>query len=96
MFTLNEGGTPTPVGMATTNASGVATLTGVSVVGFDTGTFTGIVGASFAGDVADLATSAGGDLTVTQSSGSALTLAPSPTSQSSSSGRKRVGPQSTS
>ena len=63
-FTLDEGGTITPVGTATTNASGVATLTGVSLAGFNAGTFAGAVGASFAGDSTDAASSASGDLTV--------------------------------
>ena len=39
-FTLDVGGTVTNVGSATTDASGVATLSGVSLAGFDAGTAT--------------------------------------------------------
>ena len=49
-FTLTSGGTATQVGSATTDANGVATLSGVSLAGFNAGTATGAVGASFAGD----------------------------------------------
>ena len=63
-FTLTSGTTVTPVGSATTDANGVATLSGVSLAGFSSGTFTGAVGASFAGDATDATSSAGGDLTV--------------------------------
>jgi hypothetical protein len=63
-FTLNHDGTAAPIGTAMTNASGVATLSGVNLTGFNAGTFTGAVGASFAGDSTDSATSASGDLTV--------------------------------
>ena len=63
-FTLTSGTTVTPVGSATTDANGVATLLGVSLAGFSSGTFTGAVGAGFAGDATDATSSAGGDLTV--------------------------------
>src|SRR5207244_5668446 len=45
-FTLNGN----PVGSATTNSSGVATKTGVSLSGIYPGTYPSGVGASFAGD----------------------------------------------
>jgi hypothetical protein len=60
--TLTAGGSPlagksvgftlggSPVGSATTDASGVATLTGVSLSGISPGTDAGVVGAAFAGD----------------------------------------------
>ena len=63
-FTLTSGTTVTPVGSATTDANGVATLSGVSLAGFSSGTFTGAVGASFAGDATDATSSTVGDLTV--------------------------------
>ncbi len=60
-FTLDG----TSVGSATTNSSGVATLTGVATT--DTaGTHTGVVVASFAGDAQNAASSGTGDLTVAQ------------------------------
>ena len=65
-FTLNG----VDKGSATTNASGVATLSGVSLAGIAVGTYTNGVGASFAGD-----TGAGG---YNSSSGTAsLTVTPS-------------------
>ena len=48
-FTLSNGTTLTSVGSATTDANGVATLSNVSLAGFNAGTFSGAVGASFAG-----------------------------------------------
>jgi hypothetical protein len=53
------------VGDATTNASGVATLSGVSLAGLTAGTYTAYVSASFAGDSTYAASSAMADLTVT-------------------------------
>lgn len=50
-FTVNDGGRVTPVGTATTDASGVATLSGVSLQGLSAGTYSGAVGASFAGGI---------------------------------------------
>ena len=95
-FSLNEGGTITPVGEATTNASGIATLTGVNLLGFDVGTFTGVIGASFAGDSADSASQSTGDLTVNPPASSGLTLAPIPNqSVLLLPGISEVGPQST-
>jgi hypothetical protein len=63
-FTLNEGGTVTPVGMATTDANGVATLTGIGLAGLGAGTVSGAVGADFAGDASDASSTGSGDLTV--------------------------------
>ncbi|MGO9471150.1 MAG: IPT/TIG domain-containing protein [Isosphaeraceae bacterium] len=95
-FSLNEGGTMTTVGTATTNASGVATLSGVNLVGFSVGSFAGIVGASFAGDSADSASRATGNLNVEPQSTSALTLAPIPNQTVLLlPGIPEVGPQST-
>jgi hypothetical protein len=53
-FTLN--GTPVP-GSATTNGSGVATLNNASLAGINAGTYPTGVGASFAGDSGNLASS---------------------------------------
>jgi len=63
-FTLNNGGNVTNVGTATTDQNGVATLTGVSLAGFNVGTSSGAITASFAGDSTDEGTSASGNLTV--------------------------------
>ena len=63
-FTLNEGGTVKTVGTATTDANGVATLTGVSLAGFYAGTYPGAVGASFAGDSTYATSNASGTLVV--------------------------------
>jgi hypothetical protein len=59
-FTLSG----TSVGTATTNASGIATLAGVSLTGINAGTYTGAVAASFAGDSSFSASNGTGDLTV--------------------------------
>ena len=64
-FSLVIGGNTTSVGSATTNASGVATLSGVSLAGLSAGTDSGSVVASFAGDATYAATSASGNLVVT-------------------------------
>ena len=65
-FAFVNGTIITTVGTATTNADGVATLTGVSLTGIGAGTYTGYVGASFAGDANYDGSSGSGDLTVAQ------------------------------
>ena len=95
-FTLNDGGTMTPVGTATTDSDGVATLGGISLVGFDVGSFDGIVEAGFAGDSTDSAAESTGNLTVVPPSSNGLTLAPIPNqSVLLLPGIPEVGPQST-
>ena len=64
LFTLNEGNSITPVGMATTDASGIATLPGVSLDSFNAGTYSGAVGASFASEATLGSSSTSGNLTV--------------------------------
>jgi hypothetical protein len=64
VFTLDEGGAAIAVGSATTDASGLATLPGIALGGRDAGLFADAVAASFAGDAADVASSASGNLTV--------------------------------
>ena len=63
-FTLDDGGTSTPVGTAVTNAQGIATVVSVSLAGFDPGAFSGAVVTSFAGDSTDAPSSGSGELTV--------------------------------
>ena len=63
-FTLDNNGTITDLGTVTTGANGVATLPGVSLTGFNAGTATAAVGATFAGDATDENSSGGGNLTV--------------------------------
>jgi len=63
-FTLDKGGTVTPVGTATTNANGVATLTGVRLAGLNAGTYPDAVGALFAGDSTNRGSSSSGNLTI--------------------------------
>jgi hypothetical protein len=63
-FTLTDRGTVAILGTATTDANGVATLTGVSLVGLDAGTYPGALGASFAGDSTYAVSSASGTLVV--------------------------------
>ena len=48
-FTLNDAGSGTSVGTAMTDASGIATLSGVSLNNVSAGTYAGAVGVSFAG-----------------------------------------------
>jgi HYR domain len=60
IFSLNG----SAVGIATTDASGVATLAGVSVVGIPVGTGAGAISASFAGNDNVLGSTASADLTV--------------------------------
>ncbi len=67
-FTLDNNGTITDLGSVTTDANGVATLAGVSLAGFDAGTVSGAVGASFAGDSTYASISNSGDLTVSPAS----------------------------
>jgi len=54
----------TPVGSATTNGSGVATLNNVSLSGINAGTYASGVGASFAGDTSYAASNGNASLTV--------------------------------
>ena len=63
-FHLLISGIDTVVGTATTNGSGIATLANVSLMGFQAGTFVGIVSASFALDTDDAASTGSGDLVV--------------------------------
>jgi uncharacterized delta-60 repeat protein len=61
-FTLNGNS----VGSATTDASGVATLAGVSLSGINVGTYANAVGAAFAGDASFTGSSGTGALTVSK------------------------------
>ena len=63
-FTLDEAGTVMAVGTATTNASGVASLSGVNLSGVDAGTYFSAVGVTYAGNSTYAASSASGSLTV--------------------------------
>jgi sugar lactone lactonase YvrE len=65
-FTFINGNTVTTVGSATTDANGVATLTGVSLAGIGAGTYAGYVGASFTGDTNYGGSNGSGDLAVAQ------------------------------
>jgi MBG domain/MBG domain (YGX type) len=56
------------VGNATTNASGVATLAGVSLSGINAGTYTNAVSATFAGDSGYSSSSGSANLTVAKAS----------------------------
>ena len=61
-FTLNGGS----IGSDDTDGSGIATLTGINVSGIAVGTYTGYIGASFAGDSGNNASSGTATLTVTK------------------------------
>jgi hypothetical protein len=63
-FSLTRGGSTTSIGSATTDRNGVASLSGVSLAGVNAGTIPGAVGASFAGDSTDAASSSSGDLII--------------------------------
>jgi hypothetical protein len=63
-FTLTEQGTVQTAGTATTDAHGVATVTGVSLGSLSAGTYPGAISASFDGDASDAASTASGDLTI--------------------------------
>ena len=68
-FTLNSTavcGGSTGVTCPTTNPSGIATLSGVSLAGINAGTYPSAVGASFAGDSSYAATNQNGQLTVSK------------------------------
>jgi hypothetical protein len=69
-FTING----SAAGTATTDASGVATLSGASLSGINAGT--GAVGASFAGDSVFLASSGSGSLTVAKASSTTVVSCP--------------------
>ncbi len=66
VFTFTIGMTVTTLSTATTDANGVATLTGVSLAGTGAGTYVGYVGASFAGDTTNQASAGSGILSVAQ------------------------------
>jgi len=59
-FTLNGN----PVGTGVTNRDGVANISNVSLSGINAGTYAGVVGASFAGDTVNAASSGAGPLNV--------------------------------
>jgi hypothetical protein len=69
-FTING----SAAGTATTDASGVATLSGASLSGINAGT--GTVGASFAGDSGFLGSSGSGSLTVAKASSTTVVSCP--------------------
>jgi hypothetical protein len=73
-FTLNGAS----VGTATTNSSGVATLSNVSLSGINAGTYAGGVGASFAGDSSYQSSSGTASLTVNKAT---LTVTADPASR---------------
>ncbi len=75
-FSLNG----SSIGDATTNVSGVASLTAVSLTGFDAGDYPTGVSASFAGDGTHTASSGTADLDVSQASAT-LTIDPSSLTQ---------------
>ena len=61
---VGHGGTPTPVGFATTDENGVATFSSASLAGFSAGDDSGSLMAVFSGDSTDSPTTAYGDLDV--------------------------------
>ncbi|MGP0066705.1 MAG: Calx-beta domain-containing protein [Isosphaeraceae bacterium] len=66
MFAFTVFGQTTPLGAATTDASGVATLNGVSLGTLSAGVYPDAFSAAFAGDALDPATTAGGNLFIGQ------------------------------
>jgi hypothetical protein len=64
-FTLTVGGHTKYVGSAKTGTNGVATLTGVGLVGINAGTATGALEADYAGDGTHDPTNGSADLTIT-------------------------------
>ena len=66
-FTVTVGGHTTTLGTATTDASGVASLSSVSLTMASAGVYPGAVSASFGGDTTDAAATGSGDLTITSS-----------------------------
>ena len=69
-FTLNG----VPVGTASTNSTGVASLTGVSLSAINAGLYATGVGASFAGDSSFLASSGTASLTISKADQAPLTV----------------------
>jgi hypothetical protein len=65
-FTLTLDETTTTLGVATTDSSGIATLTDIDLSGIDSGVYAGAVTAAFAGDPGDMSSSDSGNLTVSQ------------------------------
>ena len=63
-FTLTVNGNIINEGSATTNASGVATISGVSLAGLSAGTVAGAVGVTFAGNSTIAPVSGSGNLTI--------------------------------
>ena len=64
-FDLNEQGVVSLIGTAKTDASGIATLSGVSIAGYGAGVYPGALEASFAGDATWMTSSGSGNLAVT-------------------------------
>jgi hypothetical protein len=64
-----------PVGSALTDSNGIATLSSVSLAGIDAGTYSGAVGASFAGDSPYAGSTGSADLVVNQAD-QAITVTP--------------------
>ncbi len=63
---ITAGGQTTTLGTATTDANGVASLSGVSLGSLPAGTYPGAVSASFGGDASDAASTGSGDLSIAQ------------------------------
>jgi len=66
-FGLNLNGAVTPLGTATTDANGIATLPNANIAGANVGTDTGVLTVNFAGDATYLDSTASGSLTVSPS-----------------------------
>ena len=61
---MNVNGSVTPLGTATTDANGIATLSNANIAGANVGTTPGAISVNFAGDATYLGSSASGSLTV--------------------------------
>ncbi len=77
-FSVTINGQSRTLGTATTNAGGVASLSGVSLTMASAGEYPGAVSASFGGDASDAPSTGSGDLTITPSQQTPTTLAVAP------------------
>ncbi len=80
-LTITAGGQTIPLGIVTTDASGVASLSGVSLAGVPAGSYPSGVIASFGGDSSDAPTVASGGLTITQATPTVTWATPPDTTQ---------------
>ena len=92
-FTITADGQTSTLGTATTDANGVASLSGVSLGSLPAGTYPGAVSASFGGDASDAGTAGSGDLSIAQAAPTVTWVTPADITQGQPLGAAQLEPR---